>query len=138
MRLQYLYLTLSFVLLIVFSSCKTNECICPDYYLPVCGSNNQTYPNSCEADCDNVTYIDGQCPVYGVGKIIYEGDTASGGCGFLIKILNEKFKPLDLAIDYQEPNLWVTLKYRILNTRYSCNSPIEQYFEIEVLEIQNL
>lgn len=30
-------------------------CVCPAVYSPVCGSNGQTYGNSCEAACESVS-----------------------------------------------------------------------------------
>lgn len=39
------------------------EVVCSDLYSPVCGSDGNTYPNSCEAGLVGVTkYEDGQCP----------------------------------------------------------------------------
>ena len=38
-----------------------NRCICVKMWLPVCGVNNKTYGNSCEADCAGVKYTQGAC-----------------------------------------------------------------------------
>lgn len=41
---------------------ETTECICTKDFRPVCGANGQTYPNSCQAECDGMTdYKEGAC-----------------------------------------------------------------------------
>lgn len=39
------------------------EIVCSDLYSPVCGSDQKTYPNSCEANLAGITiFVDGACP----------------------------------------------------------------------------
>jgi Kazal-type serine protease inhibitor domain len=38
------------------------ECVCTQQYDPVCGCNQKTYGNACEANCAGITsYTNGAC-----------------------------------------------------------------------------
>ena len=59
-----------FLLAVFFCSCSKNKCteiikpscICTLQYDPVCGCNNKTYGNACEAECHGITeYVKGEC-----------------------------------------------------------------------------
>ncbi|MBN2175192.1 MAG: hypothetical protein JW731_13740 [Bacteroidales bacterium] len=126
-----------FSLLAIFSCKTSNDCVCPEYYSPVCGYNGKTYDNPCLAGCDQTGYIDGECPVYGIGLVKYY-DTIQNGCGFLIEIFNRNYKPIELWESYQVNDLLVTLKYRRLNDYFTCENPQGHYQEIEILEISSI
>src|SRR4051812_28552754 len=53
--------------------------------------------------------------------ILYTGDPAADGCGWLIKPDNENatFKPVNLSDDYKKNNTKVTIFYTILSTNYT-------------------
>lgn len=41
---------------------KKEDCVCIQVYEPVCGCNNKTYSNACEAKCAGITqYTPGEC-----------------------------------------------------------------------------
>ena len=40
---------------------KLNSCICIKLWMPVCGEDNKTYANVCEANCAGVKYAGGEC-----------------------------------------------------------------------------
>ncbi len=37
------------------------SCICPKLWMPVCGENQKTYGNTCEANCAGVKFTQGPC-----------------------------------------------------------------------------
>lgn len=59
----------SITLAILFNGCDKETCkekpcktVCITLYDPVCGCNNKTYGNSCDAECYGITeYTYGEC-----------------------------------------------------------------------------
>lgn len=42
---------------------QKENCFCTEQYDPVCGCNNKTYGNACEAECAGIgEYKKGKCP----------------------------------------------------------------------------
>jgi hypothetical protein len=62
----------SLFLFLALFSCKSADkcvekvnpdCMCTMQYDPVCGCNNKTYGNACEAECHGIKeYTKGECP----------------------------------------------------------------------------
>ena len=115
------------------------DCICMEIYQPVCGKDGKEYPNSCYAECANVKYKDGPCPVQASGKILFLGDPAVDGCGWVIasikdgKIQNLRAKPLDTK--FQEQGLSVKITYKPTLEYSSCGRS-QQIPIIEIVKIE--
>lgn len=70
--MKYLY-TLSLSMVLALAGCKTASsadcietaaegCMCTRQFDPVCGCNEKTYGNACEAECHGITnYTKGAC-----------------------------------------------------------------------------
>jgi Kazal-type serine protease inhibitor domain len=67
---KFMYAFIAFFALTTFFSCeiicgeweRDPNCVCTFDYDPVCGCNNRTYRNPCEAECYGITsYTWGEC-----------------------------------------------------------------------------
>lgn len=67
--------------------------------------------------------------------IIDAGDPAVDGCGWLIEISNETFKPTELGEEFHENNLFVTIEYQVLDSEWTCGWILEKYKEINIKSI---
>lgn len=122
-----------FLLLFCLTGCFTAmDCVCPDIYNPVCGANGENYSNPCSADCDDMPYTNGECPVTAIGTVKFTGDTL---CGFIIQVLDQKYKPQQLDNEFKDNGKIVTIKYRGLLNFYDCASQSMSYQEINILSI---
>lgn len=122
-----------FFSLFALTGCFTSvDCVCPDLYNPVCGANGKNYSSPCPAECDNMPYTFGECPVTGIGTIKFSGDSL---CGFIIQVLDQKYKPQQLDDEYKEHGKTVTIKYRRMFNFYDCLSQSTSYQEINILSI---
>ncbi len=71
--MKYFWLIIHYMLLCSLVGCKSSQpgecvenpkenCMCTRQYDPVCGCNNKTYGNACEAECNGITtYTKGEC-----------------------------------------------------------------------------
>jgi len=122
-----------FILLLGLTGCNTSiDCVCPDIYNPVCGANGENYSSPCPADCEDMPYTFGECPVVGIGTVKFSGDTL---CGFIVQVLDRKYKPQQLADEFKEHGKVVTIKYRRMVNMYYCLSQNTSYQEINILSI---
>lgn len=124
---------IAFILIISLTGCFTAiDCVCPDLYSPVCGANGEDYSNPCSAECDDMPYTIGECPVTAVGTVKFTGDSL---CGFIIQVLNQKYKPQQLDDEFKENGKIVTVRYRRMLNFYDCLSQSTSYQEIKILSI---
>ncbi len=54
-----------------------SDAVCPDIYMPVCGSNGQNYNNACQANRAGQGYSQGECNQIGIPG----GGIPGGGTG---------------------------------------------------------
>jgi len=131
-----IYVLMIFILLL--SNCRINkDCICPEFYAPVCSENGIEYSNYCFADCDKVKYSEGACPKRRNAMIIV-GENNTEPCHVKILIDGTYYLPSQpLSATFLQDSLWVSLKYRQLLDIYECSFNL--YLEkVEVLEIKTL
>lgn len=64
------------------------------------------------------------------------GEPAADGCGWVIEIGNEIFKPINLDAQFEQDQLPIRLDYQKLNSKANCGFQIDAYDEIEILAIE--
>lgn len=118
---------------------SNGDCICMEIYQPVCGKDGKEYSNSCYADCANVKYKEGPCPIEGTGKVMYLGDPKVDGCGWVIasmkdgKILNLRANKLEEK--YKEQGVSVKITYKPTLEKSPCGRG-SQIPIIDIVKIQ--
>jgi len=135
MKIKTYYIAILFIFSL--TGCFTNQdCVCPEVYSPVCGENKKTYSNSCLAECDDVNYVSGECPVYGIGTVKFSGDSI---CGYYISIFDVLYKPEEqFSGEFLVQDKVVSLQYRRLNLYYTCDAPYNHVQLIQILQIESL
>lgn len=71
-------------------------------------------------------------------RIIDGGDIAVDGCGWLIEISSETFKPVDLPEEFKVDGKLVEIKYDELDSMADCGFAQDVYREISITVIQEL
>lgn len=71
----------------------------------------------------------------GNGLILYYGDPAVDGCGWVIEVKDTTYYPTNLDPKFQKDNLEVTVNYRILSSTWNCGWRDPGYQEIELSKI---
>ena len=69
------------------------------------------------------------------GLILYYGDPAVDGCGWMIKINDKVYSPTILEADFQEDSLRVAINYYVLDSTWNCGWRDPGYKIIEIVEI---
>ena len=54
---------------------EDTTCVCGQIYAPVCGDDGVQYSNSCEAECESVSFVTGECCAEGM-----EWDANAAAC----------------------------------------------------------
>jgi len=72
-----------------------------------------------------------------VDAIVYDyGVPALDGCGWVIEVSNEVFKPVYLSSQYQIDGLAVQIDFKKLNSKAKCGFVFNAYDEIEINKIK--
>ena len=71
-----------------------------------------------------------------LGMVLFKGDPAVDGCGWLIKIDTVLYSPIILGTNFQKDSLKVILDYELLNSTWNCGWRIPGYFQINIKNIQ--
>ncbi|GAB4320086.1 MAG: hypothetical protein Kow00127_12370 [Bacteroidales bacterium] len=119
------------LIVLLGTGCRTDHCVCVEYYQPVCGSNGRTYANPCEADCDGIQWVEGSCPVYGIGWIRQTSSTDSV-CMYSVEVFNSLYHPDSLPQAFRQNDLPVSLVYRKSGKFNTCDDP---YLNLEIINI---
>lgn len=131
--------------LFLFSQCQSEDdpgdCICIEIFNPVCGDDGVLYSNDCHAECAGVNYTPGYCPEQRDGMVLFLGDPALDGCGWVIQLIIDgndiEYRPDTLADNFKVDMLPVNIQYKQILDVSVCglegSIPI-----IEVIEIKEL
>jgi hypothetical protein len=72
---------------------------------------------------------------YEDGLIIWAGDVAVDGCGWLIQSNNYTFHPTNLTTEFQQDSLQVSVDLKYVNETFSCGLLPSVYNSVEIRNI---
>ncbi len=89
--------------------------------------------------CDNQTPIstidsEGQSEVSGI--VVYAGDPAVDGCGWLVQHQENVYSPINLDPSFNIDSLKVILSFKVLDSTWKCGWREPGYKRIEILNIK--
>ncbi len=73
---------------------------------------------------------------YQKGLILYLGDPAVDGCGWMVQVNDSLYSPINLDPKFQVESLKVTLNYTVLSSTWKCGWRTPGYKEINIGSIQ--
>jgi len=74
-------------------------------------------------------------PVFTEATVINAGAVAADGCGWVIRIDDTNYSPTNLANEFKETELKVSIRYQILTSKFECGWG-QKITEIKLLEIK--
>lgn len=86
---------------------------------------------SCSSDEDTVAINND----FVSAEVIYTGEPEVDGCGYMLKIEDERYKPINLPSKYRQNRLKVMLTFKEDPTGYFCGDLPYPQTTIEILEI---
>lgn len=94
---------------------------------------------ACALSCESHSTLnniapEGQSEVSAI--VVYGGDPAVDGCGWLIQHGENLYSPVNLASDFKGDSLKVVLSYKVLESTWNCGWREPGYKQIEVLKIK--
>lgn len=138
-------LTTLLAAVLTFTQCHSiddEDCICYEIYSPVCGDDGILYGNDCLAECAGVSYTPGFCPEEQDALVLYLGDPAIDGCGWVVQFTGENALPINYRPDtlmqaFKIDSLSVHLDYKLTLQSSACSRGGQITF-IEILDIEAL